>query len=343
MGLNLSPILDRKVISLKNLANKTLAVDASIEIHQFLAMIRKEDGSLFTNKKGIVTSHLIGLLFRTSRLICDYGIRLIFVFDGEPPKLKERILAQRREAKERALEEWREALARGDYRKAFSKAVVTGMLNKEIIESAKTLLKLLGIPYVEAPSEAEAQAAYMAANGHAWACATKDYDALLFGAPRIVRYLSIKGFEFLPSKGVFRPIKPELIISDEVFSKLGIDRLALIDMAILIGTDFNVGVKGIGPKKALEIIKKYKRLENLPPSIKKQLPSNYEEIREFFLNPPVIKNVKIESKGIDEENLMRFLVDEMDFNEERVRKVVERMKAARSEAGLQGWISHESS
>jgi flap endonuclease-1 len=342
MGSNIAPIVKRKIISLKDLSYKVLAVDASIEIHQFLALVRKPNGELFTNKEGKVTSHLIGLLFRTTRLISEYGINLIFVFDGKPPELKKGEILRRRIEKEKAMKEWIEALIKQDYRKAFSKAVVTGKIDEEILNSTKRLLNLLGIPYIEAPSEAEAQAAYMAINGTAWACATKDYDALLFGAPRIVRYLSIKGFEFLPSKGIMRPIKPELVIAEEVYKELNINREQLIDLAILVGTDFNEGIKGIGPKKALELIKKYKKIENMPLNIRKKLPDNYEEIRNFFLNPPVLKEFSIKFGDIDEKGLIEFLVHEMDFSEERVRGAIERMRKGiikRKQGSLNYWFN----
>jgi len=149
------------------------------------------------------------------------------------------------------MREWQEALKEGDYAKAFSKAVMTGVLTSEMIDDAKTLLKLLGIPWVQAPAEAEAQAAYMAKRGDVWASSSRDYDSLLFGTPRLVRYLTITGREFLPSKGISRPLKPELIVLEEFLSEIGLTREQLIDLAILIGTDFNDGIKGIGPKTAL--------------------------------------------------------------------------------------------
>lgn len=341
MGVDLSKILPRKIVSLEYLRNKVLAVDANAELHQFLALIRKPDGTYFTNKEGFVTSHLMGLAFRSTRLISDYGIKLVFIFDGKPPELKKREIEKRREMKEKAMKEWIEAIKSGDLRKAFSKAVVTGRLSKEMIDSAKKLLDLLGIPHVQAPSEAEAQAAYMSMKGDVYACATKDYDAVLFGAKRIVRYLTISGFEYLPSKDEIRPLKPEIIETEDVLNKLKISREQLIDIAILIGTDFNEGIKGIGPKKALELIKKYKRIEELPISIRSKLEENFEEIRKFFLNPPVTSDYSIEYKEVKEEKLREFLIEEMDFNEERVEKLIERMKNFKSkekQAELSKWL-----
>jgi len=326
MGVNLSKLITKKIISLNYLRGKFLAVDANNELYQFLALIRKPDGTPFTDNNGNITSHLIGLVFRTTRLISEYGIKLVFVFDGKPPELKEEELKKRKRIKEKAMLEWINAIKEKDYIKAFSKSVMTSKLTNSMIEDAKKLLKLLGIPYVQAPSEAEAQAAYMTLKGDVWACATRDYDALLFGATRIVRYIQIKGFEFLPSKGIMKPLKPELINLNEVLNNLGINREQLIDLAILIGTDYNEGIKGIGPKKALELIKKYKKLENLPENIKIKLPYNINEIRNLFLNPPISNDYKLEIESIDEKGLYEFLIEEKNFSKKTLETVIKRMK-----------------
>jgi flap endonuclease-1 len=195
-----------------------------------------------------------------------------------------------------------------------------------MIQDAKKLLALLGIPYVQAPSEAEAQAAYMAMKGDVWASSTKDYDSLLFGTPRLVRYLTIYGKEYLPSKGVSRPLKPELIILEEFLSKRNISRVQLIDLAILMGTDFNKGVKGIGPKTALKLIKEYKSIESLPKDIQAKINDNYEEVRNLFLKPDVTLNYNITFNQLRESDIFAFLCDEKGFSRERVEKAINRMK-----------------
>src|SRR3954449_2695855 len=117
---------------------------------------------------------------------------------------------------------------------------MTSRLTREMVGEARELLRLMGLPTVQAPSEAEAQAAHMAATAPAvWAAASKDYDALLFGAPRLVRFLTISGKEFLPSQGTFRPIVPETIELAALLAAWQIDRAGLIDLALLVGTDFN--------------------------------------------------------------------------------------------------------
>jgi flap endonuclease-1 len=250
----------------------------------------------------------------------------MFVFDGKPPKLKQQEILKRRKLREKATKEYEEALKAKDYATAFSKAVMTSRLTQPLIEDAKHLLNLLGIPYVQAPSEAEAQAAYMAMKGDVWASSSKDYDSLLFGAPRLLRYLTIYGREFLPSKGTSRALKPELIDLNEFLSSYNITREQLVDLAILIGTDFNEGVKGIGPKTALKLVKEHKKLENLPNDIQSKIPKNFEEIREIFLNPETTSNYNLEYTEPNENALCQFLCDQRDFSRRNVETVVQRMK-----------------
>lgn len=199
----------------------------------------------------IITSHLAGLFYRVTRLIADHGVNLVFVFDGAPPALKAREVAKRREIRRRYEAEHAAAVARGDTAAAYSKATMTSRLTREMVDEARELLRLMGVPTVQAPSEGEAQAAHMAAtSADVWAAASKDYDALLFGAPRLVRFLTISGKEFLSSQGTFRSIVPETIELERLLNAWQIDRERFIDLALHVGTDFNDGVKGIGPKKA---------------------------------------------------------------------------------------------
>lgn len=342
MGVNLTPIMTRKVLSLDDLRGKSLAVDANNYLYQFLSLIRMPNGVPLQDSHGNITSHLAGLMFRSTRLIHDYHIHLVFVFDGVPPQLKQREIAKRRELREKATQEWQRALEKGDYATAFSKAVMTSRLTRPLIEDAKHLLSLLGIPFVEAPSEAEAQGAHMAQKGDVWAASSKDYDSLLFGAPRLLRFLTISGREFLPSKGISRPLKPELIELDKFLDSYRIAREQLIDMAMLIGTDFNEGVKGIGPKTALGLIQKYGEIENLPAEIKSKMENqDYLTVRRFFLQPQVTSEYTLKYAELDEEGLYYFLCDQRDFSRERVETVIQRMKAfyrSSRQAELKDWF-----
>jgi flap endonuclease-1 len=265
-------------------------------------------------------------MFRSTRLICDYNIDLIFVFDGKPPALKLETIRERRRQRDRAVDDWQKALQKEDYDTAFSKAVMTSRLTKSMQEDAKKLLALLGIPYAEAPSEAEAQIAFMAKQGAVWAASSKDYDTLLFGTPRLLRFLTISGQEYLPSKGVSRPIEPELIIATELLDHHQITRAQLVDLAILIGTDFNEGIKGVGPKTALKLIQKHGSIEKLPPEVRAKIASQYREIREIFLNPPTTLDYDLTYSPFQEKKLFRFLCDERDFSPERVETIASRMK-----------------
>src|SRR5437899_2152788 len=211
MGVLLTPIAIKQDLALEDLRGKRVAVDANGELYQFLALIRLRDGTPLRDSKGRITSHLAGLFYRTTRLIADYGLKLAFVFDGTPPPRKAAEIERRRAVRQRYEAERDEALRAGDLAAAYSKATMTSRLTREMVAEARELLRLMGLPAVQAPSEAEAQAAHMAAAGRVWAAASKDYDSLLFGAPRVVRFITLSGKEFLPSQGVFRPIVPELL------------------------------------------------------------------------------------------------------------------------------------
>ncbi len=343
MGVNLTPIMIKKILNLEKLRGKSFAVDANNTLYQFLALIRMPDGTPLQDSNGNITSHLTGLMFRSTRLICDYNIRLVFVFDGQPPRLKQREIMKRRKLREKATKEWKTSLEAGDYIKAFSKAVMASRLTRPMTEDAKKLLQLLGIPFVQAPSEAEAQTAYMAFKGEVWAASSKDYDSLLFGAPRLVRFLTISGKEFLPSKGIARPLKPELIKLSSFLSNYGITREQLIDIAVLMGTDFNEGIKGIGPRTAVNLLRRHGKIENMPPEIRSKIKrQNYEEVRKIFLQPPVTSNYTLNYESLNEDGLTDFLCDQRDFSQQRVETVIQRMKefyANKKQAGLEEWFS----
>lgn len=342
MGVNLTPIISKTVLSLNDLRDRSFAVDANNYLYQFLSLIRMPDGTPLQDSHGRITSHLAGLMFRSTRLIHDYDMQLIFVFDGIPPQMKHDEIMKRREMREKATIEWHNALKKGDYATAFSKAVMTSRLTQPLIEDSKHLLTLLGIPFVQAPSEAEAQTAFMALRGDVWAASSKDYDSLLFGAPRLLRYLTISGREFLPSKGISRPLKPELIELDKVLGMYSIDREQLVDMAMLIGTDFNIGVKGIGPKTALSLIRKHGDIEHLPSDIKSQLEAqSYLMVRQFFLQPEVTSTFTLRYGEMNEDELYKFLCDERDFSANRVQTVIQRMKSynrRKKQAELKEWF-----
>jgi flap endonuclease-1 len=338
LGVNLTPIIVKEVVDLDAFRGRTIAVDAFNVLYQFLALIRTREGRPLSDSEGRVTSHLVGLAFRTTRLIADHGMKLVFVFDGSPPRLKRREVEKRREVKRKAEEAYREAVEAGDYAKAFSKAVQTSRLTGDMIGDAKRLLDLLGVPWVQAPGEGEAQAAHMARKGDVWGSSSRDYDSLLFGTPRLVRYLTIQGQEWLPSKGRARRLEPELIRLSSFLSHHGITREQLVDMSMLIGTDFNEGVKGIGPKTALKLIREHGSLEEMPPEVYSKLDADVDGIRGIFLRPDVTDDYEIIHGALKEDGLYDFLCGERAFSRDRVEVVVKRMKAAQMQRSLSDWI-----
>ena len=340
LGVLLTPIVLREQTTLKALQGKSFAVDGNIELHQFLAIIRKRDGTLFTDPHGRVTSHLIGLFTRTTRLITEYRMRLLFVFDGKPNLLKRRTVEARRIVRQKAEKEYGAAISRGDYSTAWSKAVMTGRVTGDVLDDAKKLLTLMGVPWLEALEDAEAQASHMASNGLVWGVGSKDYDSLLYGAPILARYLTITGREYLPVQRKIRPLKPELVNLQKNLQALGITREQLVDVAILVGTDFNDGVYGVGPKKALALIRRYGSLDKVPAEVRTQVPTNLEEVRLLFLKPRVRDISEIRQTPPDGDGLVRFLFEERGFSKERVIKVATRLSDSHQhpDRGLTEWL-----
>jgi flap endonuclease-1 len=324
MGVLLTPIVVKETIALADLRGKRLAVDAHGELYQFLALIRLPDGTPLRDAQGRTTSHLSGLFYRTTRLIADVALRLVFVFDGRPPALKTAEIARRRQVRERYEAEADAARRAGDLAQAYSKSTMTSRLTREMVADAQELLRLMGIPIVQAPSEAEAQAAHMARRGDVWAAASKDYDALLFGASRLVRFLTISGREFLPSTGTSRPIVPESIDLQAMLSALAITREQLVDVGLLVGTDFHAGIKGIGPKKAVALVKRFGTIDRMPAEIREAFGSQLDRLRQIYLEPDVRDDYRIDIHRCDVDGVVRFLCDEHAFSRDRVTAALER-------------------
>ncbi|MCD6509699.1 MAG: flap endonuclease-1 [Thermoprotei archaeon] len=343
MGVDLGDLVPKKVIELGELRGKVIAIDAYNALYQFLANIRQPDGTPLMDSRGNITSHLSGLLYRTINLL-ETGIKPVYVFDGKPPEVKELEILRRIKLKEEAAKKYEEALARGDYEAARKYAVRTSKLSTEMVNDAKKLLDLMGIPWVQAPSEGEAQAAYMVKRGDAWAAASQDYDSLLFGAIRLIRNLTITGRRKLPRKNVYVEVKPELIELEEVLRRLGITHEQLVEVAILIGTDYNPeGIKGVGPKTALKLIKTYGSLEKALKVVKEaKFPVDPMRIKELFLKPSVTDRYQLTWEKPDAKGLMEFLCREHDFSSERVRRAIERasksLREITTQSSLEAWF-----
>ncbi len=342
MGVDLKPLIDTKPIKLENLRDKVIAVDAYNALYQFLATIRGYTGEPLMDRHGRVTSHLSGLFYRSINLL-SLGIKLVYVFDGRAPSLKYRELESRRRMKEEATMMYEQALREGRVEDARRYAQATSTLKDTMVDDSKRLLELMGIPYIQAPAEGEATAAYMNRIGLAYAIASQDYDSLLFGASRIVRNLTISGKRKLPGRDQYVDVEPEVIELEHVLNNLSITREELVDIAILVGTDYNPeGFKGIGAKKALQLIKRYKRLEYIEQEdVQQGLKSiDYNAIRKLFLEPDIVEVGSIEFKDIDRDGIIRFLCHEHDFSHDRVSNALHKLEESlrRSRSGLERWF-----
>lgn len=335
MGVQISNILPKKEIEITDLSGKTIAVDAFLWLHQFLSIIRQPDGTPLKDSKGRITSYLSGILYRSAKLI-ENNIKLVWVFDGRAPDFKSSTTKERRAIKEEADRKWKDALERGDFVEARKAAQAATFLTDEIIEQSKSLLDYMGIPVVQAPSEGEAECAYLCEKNLVYSVASQDSDSLLFNSPRLVRNLSITGKRKLPRQGVFIDVKPELIELKDVLKELKISREQLVMVGLLVGTDYNPGIRGFGPKKALSLVTKENTLKNVLSNVEWDFDTPAEKIYEFFLNPPTTE-ADINFKPLQADKILDLLVNEHEFSQERVEKVIKTLTDAK-QTSLGSWL-----
>jgi len=328
MGVNLSDIVPVSEIQMDGLAGKTLAIDAYNSIYQFLSMIRERDGSPLTDSQGRVTSHLSGLFYRNVNFL-EAGILPSYVFDGRPPALKARTLAERAVRRTKAKDEWAQAASEGDVERARSKASQTSRVTNEIIDSARLLLTHMGIPVVQAPQEGEAQAAAMAAQGRVWAACSQDYDSLLFGAPRLVRNLNTTGRRRMPG-GAYRDVAIELVELPQMLEANGLASVEqLVDLCMMIGTDYNPGIRGIGPKKGLKLIREHGSLEASLEAIGEAIPDK-DEVRSLFLKPERMDVPELTWRAPDRDKVIELMCRDYGFSESRVSSSLDRLEGRKA-------------
>ena len=337
MGVQISEIIPRKEIELSDLKGKVIAIDAFNALYQFLTTIRQPDGTPLMDKNGNITSHLSGLFYRNINLL-QRGIKPVYVFDGTPPELKQFEIEKRKKAKQ---------IAEQKYEKAKDEEDIKGMkkyggrfvkITDEIVEQSQKLLEALGIPVIQAQGEGEAEAAILARTNKVWAVASQDYDTLLYGAPYLIQNLTLARRR-KTSSGLYVNVKPELIEFQRVITKLDIDKDQLICLAILVGTDYNPGgIWGLGQKRALEIVQKYK----YPVEIFRQVQKKFEFIfdwQEIFkqFHEYESLNVKdIEFKEVNEAKVKKILMS-YDFSEKRIDSGLQKLRAvteAKKQKGL---------
>ncbi|WP_321423388.1 flap endonuclease-1 [uncultured Methanobacterium sp.] len=328
MGVKFKDIVSPEEIRFEDLDGKVVALDAANVIYQFLSSIRQIDGTPLKDQNGRITSHFSGILYRTSSLV-EKGIKPIYVFDGQSSALKKETQQKRREIKEESERRWKEALEEGRLDDARKFAVRSSRMSPEIVEGSKKLIKLMGIPYIQAKGEGEAQASYMVAQGDAWCVASQDYDCMLFGAPRMVKNLTISGTQNTP----------EIIELNKILENLSITREQLVDLAIMVGTDFNQGIKGIGAKKGLKLIKEHGNIYHILEKLDIELDVDPHTLREMFLNHDVDSDYDLKWQKADEEGIVNFLCGKHDFSQNRVLSAVDKLKKLQTtQSSLEQWF-----
>jgi flap endonuclease-1 len=310
MGVKLRDLTLRHQIELSDLSGKIIAVDAFNFLFQFLASIRQADGKPLMDSKGNVTSHLSGLFYRTINLL-EAGIKPIFVFDGSAPTEKAAVQEAREVIREEARAKFAAALEKGELEEARKFAQQTSRLTREMVTESKELLAAMGLPWVQAMAEGEAQASFMANKGDVWAVASQDYDTLLFAAPRLIRNLTISGT---------KKAEIELIDLSETLNFLQIDIEGLVKIGLLTGTDYNPGgVEGVGPKTALKIIKE-KKFDEYKSKI-----LNYERLKNLFLKPLVSRDYELSWSEPNIKKIKEIMCTRHEFSEERIDSAVKRI------------------
>lgn len=337
MGVNISEIIPKKEIEIHDLKGKVVAIDAYNTLYQFLTSIRQMDGTPLQDKEGNITSHLSGLFYRNINLLQE-GVKLVYVFDGKTPELKKKELEKRRAQKVKAQAKFDEAKKVNDTQSMRKYASQFVKMTDQIIEESKQLLDALGIPVIQAPGEGEAESSYLAKKGKVWAAASQDFDSLLYATPYLVRNLTLSRRR-KSSSGIYVDVKIELIEFEQVLNKLDVNLEQLICLAILVGTDYNPGgVKGMGQKRALEFVQRYKIPSEIFKAVKNsdkyELDFDWNEIFAQFYdyehNSP-----EIEFKPFNEEKIIE-LLEKRDFSIERIKSGIEKLRTIEEEKKQKG-------
>ena len=286
-----------KEVDISEYYGKKIAIDISILIYQFIITIRNS-GTDLVNDKGDITSHILGLFNKTIYFL-EKGIIPIYVFDGKPPILKQKLLEHRKNNKLNALNKYKNATTNLDKLKYFKRSVI---ITKEQISQCKELLELMGIPYINASEEADSELASLCKNNLVYAVLTEDMDILTFGSPRIIKSLSNN-----------QVIELNLI---NILTKLNLTQEQFIELCILFGCDYCSSVCNLNPNNLFNIYSKHKKIDTTLNTIKSlgvNTYSNYNYIaaKEYFTNEFVCNrdNVLLELKQPDNDKLLNLLVN----------------------------------
>ncbi len=299
MGVDISRLVEKEDISFGELSGKRIAIDVYVMLYQFLKTM-----PLLTDRSGMVTTHLSGLFYRTMHLL-QHRIKPCFVFDGSFPEVK----------------------GHGRFARPGTPRI-TATITKDVVASTKELVAAMGLPIVQAPTEAEAQAAYICSKKDVWAVASQDYDTLVFGAPRLIQNVTIARRKKTVSGFVY--IAPYLIELERFLAKHNIKQDQLIALAMLVGTDFNPGVRGIGQVRALNLVKSYGcDFDALFGAVGWDFEYDWEDVFRLLKTMPVTREYKLMWKCLDAERVQEFLVEKHDFSRERVENALKKLRGIR--------------
>jgi flap endonuclease-1 len=349
MAVDLGKLVSKRKLLLEELNGKAVAIDAYNVLYQFLSIIRQPDGTLLMDAHGNVTSHLSGIFYRTIEIL-GYGIKPVYVFDGIPSILKQKTIEARMKRRKEAYEAWQEAKEAGELELAKMHAQASSRVDKNIVASSKRLLGLMGVPYINAPSEGEAQASQMCSKGVVYATASQDYDTVLFGSTYVVRNLTFSGRRKLPGKNVFITVEPEIVSFADTLSALKLSHKQLIWLGILLGTDFNSGIKGVGPKTALKIAGASKSIEEVKKQVEAKYKAGFEtdinEVEDLFMHPEASEIDKAQLDKLleapcDRDGVVEFMCAEHGFSEERIGKFADKLAALKNQSrqkGMDKWL-----
>lgn len=332
----IKPVVKRTKI--RDYIGKTLAVDASLLIYQVVIGIRA-GGYDLKNNSGEMTTHIVGLLHKI-RSIMNWGIDLIFVFDGKPPKFKGNELDKRRIKKRQAKEKLYQLKKSGTDKEAQTRYFKRSFsINEKIVVDCKRLLDLLGIRYIQAIGEADAILAALSMSNIVDGIITDDLDVIIHGGRKVLKNFSTKG-----NKND-RPI--EEISLNDVLSYLGMNNKQLIDFAILLGTDYTTTIGGVGAVKAKQGIKTYGCALQYVDYLRKHnngtfiIPDNfdtmYRQIYDYYIDPYGYEYiVTVNNKSVDRFGMIQFLCNENDFNKEEVENSIEKIQLYKDKMETEG-------
>ena len=307
-----------------DIEGSTVAVDAHNWLYRYLTTtVKWTDDAIYTTDDGTEVANLIGVIQGLPKFF-EHDLTPIFVFDGGVTELKDDEVEKRRKQREQAEERLAEAEEAGDQLEAARLSARTVRLTETIQETTRDLFDLLDVPYIDAPAEGEAQAAYMNRVGDADFVGSEDYDSLLFGAPRTLRGLTSKGH-------------PELMELQPTLADHGLTYEQLVDVALLCGTDFNEGINGIGPKTGVKLVTEHGDLFGVLETRDAHI-EFADRIRELFFDPPVTDDYEIDAAiNPDLDAAQTYVTDRWEVDADEVERGFERIESSVVQTGLDRW------